>query len=314
MSLFISPDKRLYDYTRALASGIFLSEGTVKSFLPKLYLENKKISGNLAPLVYEGDIPDRLPQAYEEALDKIGAAFGVVRGPNETDDAFRQKIKLRIIQSPTISGISNSIKTVFFGLSLDVNVKTVNSSTDTFTAVDTNFDVSLRGTVGARSYRIVIEITPAFKYSFPHYVDVLPSGGSFYRVKKSGFHTLVLDRFKEFSNDAGEIKILIRNSQIPEFITSVFSSESVLPGTEVNLGFLTKFQEIRILRNDDLSDTNYLSSLVFNNSEFDFYKNPAYNGLLTAFGVNFLREVFESTLSYGIIIERIIVKQSGSGG
>jgi hypothetical protein len=314
MSIFISPDKRLYDYTRALASGISLSDGTVRSFLPKLYLENKNISAELAPLVYEGDVPDRYPQAYEDALDRIGRAFGIFRGPNETDDAFRQKIKLRIIQSPTLSGISNSIKTVFFGLNLDVNVQSVNAFTDSFTAVDNNFNTSLRGTLGARSYRIIIEITPAFKYAFPKFVDVIPSGGAFYRVKKSGYHTLILDRFGEFLENSGNIKIFVKNTQIPTIPPSTFSSESVTPGTEIELGFLTTFQEIGILRNDEFFDNSYLSWLVFNNREFDFYKNPAYNGLLAAFGVNFLREIFQNTLSYGIIIERIIVRQSGSGG
>jgi hypothetical protein len=175
-------------------------------------------------------------------------------------------------------------------------------------------DTSLRGTLGARSYRIIIEITPAFKYAFPKFVDVIPSGGEFYRVKKSGFHTLILDRFGEFLENSGNIEIFVRNTQIPNVPPSTFSSESLTPGTEVELGFLTTFQEIGILRNNEVFDNSYLSWLVFNNREFDFYKNPAYNGLLTAFGVNFLREIFQNTLSYGIIIERIIVRQSGSGG
>jgi hypothetical protein len=309
----ISPEKTLYDYTRALASGISVTEGNLKSFLPKLYLENEKSFVGVGYLVYEGDIPDRFPQAYENALNKIGSSFNVFRGPNETDEAFRQKIKLKIIQSPTLSGIANSIKTVFSGLNLDINIKVKNASEDSFTGIETNFNSSFRGGVGTRSYRIIVEITPSFKYEFPKIVEVVPSG-SFYRVKKSGVHTLILDKNNEFFQNSGLITVLLRNTQNRDFSNPVFSSESVISGTEIDLGFLTIFQEFRILRNNDDFDSTYKSFLLFNNKKFDFYKNPAYNGLLTAFGVNFLREIFQDTLSYGVIIERIIVRQAGSGG
>jgi hypothetical protein len=309
----ITSDKTLYDYTRALASGIALADGNLRSVLPKIYLENKQIVGDEAPLIYEGDIPDRLPQAYDSALDRIGSSFNVFRGPDETDDAYRQKIKLSIIQNPTLAGISNSIKTVFSGLGLDVQVFSKNTRTDFFDAVSNNFADPLRGTLGARSYRIIIEISPAFKYSFPKYVDTVNSGDMFYRVKKPGIYTLTLDPNKEFGN-FNSVRVITRNSQRPNFLTTVFSSESAESGTKINLGFLSQFQDIKIIVNNDVSVSVYESFLTFNNSEFDFYKNAAYNGLLSAFGVNFLREIFQGTLSFGVIIERINVRQAGSGG
>jgi hypothetical protein len=308
----ITPDKRLYDYTRALAAGIALTEGNLKSFLPKLYLENTEFLNGETPLVYEGDIPDRFAQAYEDALDRIGFAFNVPRGPNETDDAYRQKIKLRIIQNPTLSGISNSIKTVFSGLGLDVNVVSVNARENFFDAVGTNFSSPFRGLTGARSYRIIIEVSSAFKYSFPKYVDTV-SSGVFYRVKKPGYYTLTLDPNGDTAGE-GVIDVVTRNVQRAQFLIPVFSSEVAFSGIEIDLGFLTQFQEIRVTRNSDNSDIFYNSKLTFNKREFDFYKNPAYNGLLTAFGVGFLREIFNNTLSFGVIIERIIVRQAGSGG
>lgn len=620
-----SPDRKLYDYTRALASGISLAEGNLKSILPKIYLENKEIVGSAAPLVYEGDAPDRFPQAYDSALDRIGSSFNVFRAPNETDDAYRQKIKLAIIQNPTLAGISNSIKTVFSGLGLDVEVYALNTRDDFFDGITGEFSSPLRGTVGARSYRIVIEISPAFKYSFPKYVDLVVSGDSFYRVKKPGLYSIALDpnkksgdfnkidlikRTRQAANDVlpnvelparggnlvniykennktyvyhkftnsgtfvplkplnveylvvgggggggrgsdggaggggggggvlmgsllleNEVDIVVGlggfsptsstggSSLIGDFVeafgggnggsfselpqeggsggggsfsdpigafglggqgsqggyfldidshsvagggggfssiggtgvissdelsgfpvfgvggtggegiessitgipvvygsgggggvsltadtglnayleggeggtnagvggsanyldsfgsfpvvapgqsgventgagggggahvllnpsdvsamessiggpggsgivvlryeieqesslegVTVFSSEVVSPNTKIDLGFLTQFQDLKVIANSDTSDTSYESFLTFNKQEFDFYKNPAYNGLLSAFGVNFLREIFQNTLSYGVIIERINVRQAGSGG
>lgn len=308
-----SPDRKLYDYTRALASGISLAEGNLKSILPKIYLENKEISGNSAFFVYEGDAPDRFPQAYETALDRIGSSFRVFRGANETDDAYRQKIKLAIIQNPTLAGISNSIKTVFSGLGLDVQVFSKNTRDDFFDSITDNFSAPLRGTTGARSYRIIIDISPAFKYSFPKYVDTFFSGQFFYRIKKPGLYTLTLDP-KEKAGASNDVRVITRNTQRPNFLIPIFSSEVTSPGTVLDLGFLSQFQEVKVLVNSNDSDFSYESFLTFNKQEFDFYKSPAYNGLLSAFSVNFLIDVFKETLSYGVIIERINVRQAGTGG
>ena len=119
---------------RLLASGLAISDSYLKTILPNLYLENKKIYSN-TPLVYSGDYPDRYSQAYLDALNRIGSSFGVERGPGESDEAYRQKIKLSIIKSPTISGINTAVKTLFSGLGLNVNVVSMSGNENFFDAV-----------------------------------------------------------------------------------------------------------------------------------------------------------------------------------
>lgn len=302
----ITGTKRLYDYTRGLASGVTIAEANIKSILPNLYLENKELFGDLAPLVYEGDFPNRFPQAYDNALNLIGESFGVTRGPNETDDAYRQKLKLSIIQSPTTSGIINSVNTLFSGLGLNVETQVFDAHESFFDAVNTNFDNSFRGTVGARSFRIEIEISPSLRSSYPNYLDSFLSN-SYYDIVYPGNYSIY---FNPFGVDSIDLNVTVNNTQFPFREEIVYTKNDVAPGEFFDLGFLSNFQQIKVVS----SDSSYESYLTLNQSSFDFYVNPDYNSLLTSFGVSFLREVFQNTLAFGIIIERIIVRQAGSGG
>lgn len=304
-----SPDQKLYDYTKALAYGLSSLEGNLKSFLPNLYLENRNLYGEFAPLVYEGDYPDRFAQAYDEYLDLIGASFGVFRGPNEKDNEYRQKIKLRIIQSNTTSGIARSVETVFAGLGLSVNVNVKNAFNSFFDAVGSNFNTEFRGELGSRYYRITIDIDPSFRDSVPNYVDSVISGFS-YDIPKNGQYKITFDPDNLF-DESQSVGLSIIDSQFSSRTRTIFSSETVESGFSLDLGFLSIFQSLFIESSAGLS---YISKLEFNNVSFDFYRNPAYNGILTAFGINFLRELFDDIAAFGISIERIIIRQAGSGG
>ena len=284
-----------------------MAEGNLKTLLPSIYLENKKISGDLAPFVYEGDVPNRYPQAYENALNKIGESFGVVRGPNEEDEAYRQKIKLRVVQSPTKSGIKKSIETVFSGLGLNVTANVFDSSDSYFDAVQRGFDFPLRGLLSSRLYRVSINLTPGFKSYSNNFIKDISSGEN-YRIENSGYYSIYFDPKKQ--NEGSSVKLTKIYVQGLSFDEVIIDSMSVSSGYYLDLGFLTQFQSIFMESNSPF----YKAYLEYNNKQFDFYKNPAYNGLITAFGVSFLTEVFSEVTSFGIIIERINIKQAGTGG
>jgi len=309
----ITPSNTLYNYTRALASGIAISDSYLKTLLPNLYVENKQSPINLssAPLVYTGDYPNRFSHAYFDALSKIGNSFGVTRSIGESDDLFRQRIKLVIIKSPTINGIKKSVETVFSGLGLNVSVIVKPAIENTFDAVSTNLDDPFRGNLGSRLFRVLIDIYPPIKTRVPNYVGKVFAGIP-YRVKKPGLYQITFDRETVFGSSI-RASLSVRNSQTGlshKFLDEFF----LIPGRVVDLGFLSNFQEIIVnTTSSDLSG-KYYAEIVFNDKKFDFYMNPSYNIILAAFGVDFLREIFSEIVSYGVEFERISVKQSGTGG
>lgn len=302
--------QRLYDYTRALASGISIAQNKLKSFLPNVYLENLKLYGDDAPLVYEGDYPDRLAQSYDNYLDRIGAGFGVERGPNEPDSAYRQKIKLVIIKSTTVSGIKNSIETLFTGLGFPAVATVLPAHKNFFDGVSSSLNTPIRGRVGSRSYRVVIEIFPELNLSYNQVVDVVIEGTP-YVIQKPGLYTLILDPNKLFPG-ASSVSVGLRNLQFQSSPVTVFSTSSPVQRQNVSLGFLSNHQELTLSATGISS--NYEVGLQIDNNTFDFYRNPEYNALVTSFGVNFLREIFADVTSYGVRIERIVIRNAGSGG
>lgn len=306
-----NPDKLLYDYTRALASGMALSDGFLKTVLPNLYLENKKVYST-TPLVYSGDYPDRYSQAYSEALTRIGTSFGVERGAGEADESYRQKIKLVIIQNPTLSGIENAVKTLFSGLGLTVNVNVFTGHTDFFDAVNSNFDTPFRGNFGARAFKVIIEIYPSIERRVPRFVDDIFANIP-YRVKVPGNYKLTLDPSRAFG-PFQNVSITKTDTQNPEFETQTILSDSISrSGRTIDLGFLTNFHSVSITTRSSLRNI-YYGSLEFDDTSFDFYRNPSYNGLLSSFGVSLLRDIFSNILANGVEIERIVVRKAGSGG
>lgn len=306
-----SPEKKLYDYTKALASSLSVTRGDLNLFLPNIYLENRRIPSENPSLVYTGDYPDRYSQAYDTYLDLIGTSFGIFRGPNESDDAYRQKIKLVLVQNHTISGIKNSVETLFSGLGLNVVANVFNESSNTFDAVSNNFETPFRKKLGARYYRIYMEIFPEVKQSVPNLVDFLfPSpSGTPYRVKKSGVYSIVFDPYEE--QETSPVDLFIKNTQFPDLGEKLlYTNSSATSKLVFNLGFLSSFSELIYYS----SNSSFEAHLTFNENQFAFYRNPAYNGLLTSFGVNFLREIFNDIMAFGVIIERIVIRNSGSGG
>jgi hypothetical protein len=306
------PSNVLYEYTRALASGISISDSYLKTLLPNLYIENKKPPLDLssAPLVYTGDYSSRFSHSYGDALTRIGQSFGVVRIQGETDDSFRQKIKLVIIKSPTVQGVKNSFETVFSGLGLNVIVNVKPANKNFLDSVATNLDDAFRGSLGARLFKVSIEIYPPVKTRYPNFVGRVFANIP-YRVKKPGFYELTFDRETIFGSNV-RASLLIRTPQT-NISQKVLEEFFLIPGRIFNLGFLSNFQEILISTQNDLSG-KYYADIVFNDERFDFYNNPSYNTILSAFAVDFLREIFSEVFSYGVEIERIVVRQVGTGG
>lgn len=315
----VTPERRLYDYTRAFAAGVTSSQNSLHSFLKNLYLESQNKDQIFPPLVYNGDYPFRFAQAYDDYLDLIGRGFGIFRGPNETDEAFRQKIKLVIIQNPTISGIQTSVTTLFSGLGFDVDVQVIPAASNFFDGVSSDLDTPFRGKLGSRSFRIDIRIRPSFKVDYPNFVYKLNHNTNF-EIESSARYVLQLNPFFLNQTNIGEVFVYIKNLQFTNIQRQlVYSATSPIPGTIVDLGFLSSIQEINLEvfdKNNSVLDqnVNYSGYLTFNDSSFDFYRNPEYNTLILNFGVRFLREIFSEVSSFGINIERIAVKNAGTGG
>lgn len=315
--------QRLYDYTRSHSSGIAVAEINIHSFLKNLYLETSETQ-ILPRLVYNGDFPVRKAQAYDDYLDRIGAGLGVFRGPNETDEAYRQKLKLSIIKSPSVTGLENSIATVFSGLGFDVSVKATPAVDNFFDGVSSTFETPVRGKAGARLYRIDITINPGLRVSYPNFLYefnlIEKSENNSFVITEPGRYGMYLNAFSELIANLGVVEIYVANTQFPlRSDTLVYSAFNPAPGTFVDLGFLSNFQELYFRVFDDrevlFSLPNvYNGYLTVNDSEFAFYRNPEYNTLTLNFGVDFLREIFGEVSSFGIIIERIAVKNAGTGG
>jgi hypothetical protein len=315
----ITPEKRLYDYTRAFAAGVTSSENLLHSFLKNLYLEAQNKDQVFPPLVYNGDYPLRFAQAYDDYLDLIGRGFGIVRGPNETDEAFRQKIKLVIIQNPTITGIENAVKTLFSGLGFSVLVEVLPAVSNFFDGVNSTLETPIRGKLGSRSFRVDIRIRPNFRIEYPNFVYKIAHNNNF-QIEDSARYLFYLNPFLLNQEDVGEVFLYLKNLQFTNIQRQlVYSAISPRANTIVDLGFLTSVQELNfeVLNKDGLpldSLTSYFGYLTVNESGFDFYRNPEYNTLLLNFGVRFLREIFSEVSSFGINIERITVKNAGTGG
>lgn len=328
--------QRLFDYTRANSAGISVTEVNIHSILKNLYLETKD-NQILPRLVYNGDLPFRKANAYDDFLDKIGSGFGIIRGPNETDESYRQKIKLSIIKSPTVEGLQKSISTVFSGLGFDVSVTAKPAVYNFFDGVNSTFETPVRGKAGSRLFRIDILVEPSVKVFYPNFLygfntveitENLPfpeneigGDGDFKRnTLIPGTYSLHLNPFDEEIENLGLVEVYIKNTQFTtrrDFL--IYSAFNPPSRTVVDLGFLSEFQQVYFkifdLGGNQISlPSNYMGYFTVNDSKFDFYRNPEYNTLILNFGVNFLREIFNEVASFGIIIERIAVKNAGTGG
>lgn len=150
----------LYDFTRAVSSGISLLRTSVRNILPNLYVINRDRSDSETPLVYDGDYPFIEPHSYGGYLDLLGDMFGVRRNSGENDEDYRRRILFSLQQNSTISGIRATIDRIFetYGINADVEVR--ESYKNAFDGSSTTFDVPVRSPQGSLLYGISIIVTP----------------------------------------------------------------------------------------------------------------------------------------------------------
>lgn len=151
----------LQSFTKAIASGLANLKISVRSILPSLYVYNPKSSGDKVPLVYDGDFPNRLPNAYGDSLNLLGDMFGVSRNLGESDEALRRRILFSIGENSTVLGLEGSIKKLFEASGLNVEVEIRESFNNFFDGTSNNFSTPLRNPKGSMMYGVSIYIYPS---------------------------------------------------------------------------------------------------------------------------------------------------------
>ena len=155
--------------TRVLAaevtkSSIYIREILGNTFLHGELYNRKARKEDYDPIVYTGDLPRKMPQAYGEALDNIGSTFGVTRLPTEGDESLRQRIKFKVKSSTTKSGITDAIKFSLTNSELfrysDFDVEIRESFLDFFDGVNTPLNSPLRSPSTSLIGGITIYIRP----------------------------------------------------------------------------------------------------------------------------------------------------------
>lgn len=150
--------KVLYDFTRAVASGITFARVALSKILPGLYISNHSPSTPNTPLIYDGDAPMLLPQAYEMNLDKLADAFSITRNVQEGDEDFRRRILFSIGQNSTEEGITRSIERLFEFYNFPVEVDLVPTIRDVFDGTSTDLDAPIRDDKGTLLYGVTVII------------------------------------------------------------------------------------------------------------------------------------------------------------
>lgn len=190
----------LYDFTRAISSGITLFRTSVRNLLPNLYILNREESTTETPLIYDGDFPSIEPHSYGEYLDRLGEMFAVSRNFQENDEEYRRRILFSLQQNSTKSGIKSSIDRIFetYGINADVEVR--ESFSNAFDGTASTFDVPMRSPEGSLLYGISVIVTPRIStynqvsvYNFSTFQKETYStpSGSPWRIRKN----VSVDRF-----------------------------------------------------------------------------------------------------------------------
>jgi hypothetical protein len=148
----------LYNFTRAVSSGVTLAKVAARKILPNLYLVNRR-DEDIA-IIYSGDYPVLFPQAYGEFLDRIGFSFGVDRLPEELDEPYRQRILFSFQKNATIGGIESGIRLLLNFSELPLDIKVIEAHKNFFDAETSNFDTPLREPNGSLLFRINILVSP----------------------------------------------------------------------------------------------------------------------------------------------------------
>lgn len=149
----------LYNFTKAISSGITLARNAVYSILPNLYLLNRKNDSDV-PLIYSGDYPNIYPQAYGEYLDLIGELFGKPRASQESDENYRQRILFSLTENSTKNGIISTLQFLLRANGIEADVQIIPSYTNAFDGTSSSFDEPFRSASGTYLYGITIFITP----------------------------------------------------------------------------------------------------------------------------------------------------------
>lgn len=181
----------LFNFTRAMSAGITLVKTALHRVLPDLYLTNPHRSDEDTPLIYDGDYPHRLPQAYDEKLDIIAYAFRLSRNIGEEDEEFRRRIVFSIGQNSTREGIKASIERLFEVYGIRVKVKIVNNLDNVFDGTSTSMSTPVRDSKGTLLFGVHIVI------------EVLPFEGS--RPWVDRFGNVVTRQVGLYNEDTGEV-------------------------------------------------------------------------------------------------------------
>lgn len=175
----------------ALASATTMVRVSIRRHLTNLTITGSPNKADYPELMYSGDLPNRVPQAYNEHLDKLGFMFDVERRFNEDDESYRQRIIFKIKISTTRNGIKNTLKFIFekspfFNKSSDSNivydVVILENYKNFFDGVNTSFDQPMRDF--SANYGIVIYIKPA---------TVVDSQGNLMRLARNANYRRTLD-------------------------------------------------------------------------------------------------------------------------
>jgi hypothetical protein len=198
----------LYDFTRALASGLTLLRISIRSILPNLFLINEYESTTKTELVYDGDFPTRKAHAYGEYLDRIGYMFNRERNYQEEDGPYRQRILSALKENSTISGIKNTVSFLLASEGLEADIEIRESHRDFFDATSSTLDAPLRNHRGTLLFGITIYITPKLQVrdsvTYYHqetgaYVTEVYPTGVYWSQRDNIYFKSLLDSFQSSS-------------------------------------------------------------------------------------------------------------------
>lgn len=146
---------RLRQLTETLSSMLLKLDLDIKRLLTSTYLRGSNNKDDYGPLAYTGDLPYKIPQAYDDSLDKIGSVFDVKRQYRESDESYRQRIIFSVRRSTTNKGIEDTVKFIFenspyfstkssgYKISFDVNV--YENYLNSFDGITSGLNTPVRG-------------------------------------------------------------------------------------------------------------------------------------------------------------------------
>lgn len=181
----------LKNLSLALAAAVTRARVSIRRHLTNLDISGSTDIKKYPELMYSGDLPNKIPQAYDYHLDMLGQMFDVERRFNEDDESYRQRIIFKIKISTTKNGIKNTVKFIFetspfFNKSDDSNivydVVILENYKNFFDGVNTSFDQPMRDY--SLSHGITVYIKP---------VDARNSQGELLKLVRNANYKRILD-------------------------------------------------------------------------------------------------------------------------